>query len=328
MRYIIKRLLMVIPIMISVVVIVFTLTYIAPGDPVSIALGEGYTQEQYDAMAAYMGLDKSFIEQLISYFVNLFTKFSFGKSYFSVVPIEEELASRFPVTAMLGLSGIALTVLIGIPLGVFSAIKQYSVLDYTLTTIALIMAAIPGFVLAILSIVLFGVKLRWLPFSGLDTPKHWILPIATSAFPGIASMMRMTRTTMLEVIRQDYITTARSKGLKENIIIVKHALKNCMIPLITVIGGSVAMVMTGSIISENIFSIRGIGTYMYSGISSRDYPVVMAGVLVTSFIVCVVNILVDVLYAFVDPRIKTIYGTRKMRRKKPAVTPEAESEVV
>ena len=327
MRYIIKRLLMVIPIMVGVVVIVFTLTYLAPGDPVQIALGEGYTQEQYDQQAAYMGLDKPFIEQLISYFVNLITKGSLGKSYFSVIPIETELATRFPVSAALGLSGIALTVLIGIPLGVFSAIKQYSVLDYTLTTIALIMAAIPGFVLAIFCLVLFSVKLRWLPVGGLETPKSWILPIATSAFPGIAGMMRMTRTTMLEVIRQDYITTARSKGLKENVIIFKHALKNCMIPLITVIGGSVAMVLSGSIISENIFSIRGIGTYMYGGITARDYPVVMAGVLVTAFIVCVVNILVDILYAFVDPRIKSIYGTRRVKKKKPVVAPGAKSEV-
>lgn len=314
--------------MLGVVIIVFSLSFLAPGDPVSTALGEGYTQEQYDAQAAYMGLDKSYIEQLVSYLVNLVTKFDLGKSYFSIIPIETELAARFPVSAMLGLFGIALTVLIGIPLGIFSAIKQYSVLDYGLTAIAMIMAAIPGFVLSILCVVLFGVQLRWLPLVGLDTPKHWILPVATSAFPGIAGMMRMTRTTMLEVIRQDYISTARSKGLKENVIIVKHALKNCLIPLVTIIGGSVAMVLSGSIIVENIFSIRGIGTYMYSGISSSDYPVVMAGVLVISFVVCIVNLLVDILYAFIDPRIKTIYGTRMTKRKKPAVLPGAASEVV
>lgn len=328
MLYIIKRLIMVIPIMLGVVVIVFSLTYFAPGDPVSIALGEGYTQEEYDAQAAFMGLDKSYIEQLASYLVNLITKLDLGKSYFSNIPIETELMSRFPVSAMLGLFGIALTVLIGIPLGIFSAIKQYTVLDYGLTALALVMAAIPGFVLAILCVVLFGVQLQWLPIMGLDTPRHWILPVVTSAFPGIAAMMRMTRTTMLEVIRQDYITTARSKGLKENIIIVKHALKNCLIPLVTIIGGSVAMVLAGSIIVENIFSIRGIGTYMYSGISSRDYPVVMAGVLVMAFVVCIINLLVDILYAFVDPRIKNIYGIRRIKRKKPAVMPGAESEVV
>lgn len=328
MLYIIKRLIMVIPIMLGVVVIVFTLTFLAPGDPVSIALGEGYTQEEYDAQAAYMGLDKSYIEQLGAYLVNLVTKFDLGKSYFSNIPIGTELMARFPVSALLGLLGITLTVLIGIPLGIFSAIKQYTVLDYGLTALALIMAAIPGFVLAILCVVLFGVQLRWLPIMGLDTPRHWILPVATSAFPGIAAMMRMTRTTMLEVIRQDYITTARSKGLKENIIIIKHALKNCLIPLITIIGGSAATVLAGSIIVENIFSIRGIGTYMYSGISSRDYPVVMAGVLVMAFVVCIVNLLVDILYAFVDPRIKIIYGTRRIRRKKHAALPGAESEVV
>jgi peptide/nickel transport system permease protein len=188
------------------------------------------------------------------------------------------------------------------------------------------MAAVPGFVLAILCLVYFGVQLKWFPISGLDSFKSWILPVCTNAFPGIASTMRMTRTTMLEVIRQDYIVTARSKGLKEKAIIFKHALRNCLIPLVTVIGGSVAMVLSGSIIVENIFSIRGLGTYLYGGLVSRDYPIITGCVLLTAFMVCVINLIVDILYGFIDPRIKAQYSSSK---KKAAVLNDApESEEV
>jgi peptide/nickel transport system permease protein len=195
-----------------------------------------------------------------------------------------------------------------------SALKQYSILDTTLTAIALIGAAIPSFILALLCLVLFGVTLRWLPISGLSTWKSWILPVGTSAFGGVTVFLRMSRTTMLEVIRQDYIRTARAKGQKESVVIRKHALKNCLIPLTTVLGGFLATLFSGSIIVETIFSVTGMGTYLLSGINARDYPVINGTVFIVSLLICAINLIVDIAYAFIDPRIRSQYMSKKKKQ--------------
>lgn len=323
-KYVIKRILWMIPVMLGVLIIVFTITYLTPGDPVITILGSGYTPEKYAVKAAEMGLDKGYFGQLLTYIWNIVTKLDFGKSFYSNLPVANEFAHRFPTTAALGLSGIVIMIIFGLPFGIISAVKQYSVLDYVLTVVALILAAMPGFVLAILGLVLFGVKLRWLPISGLGNWKAWILPLATNAMPCIAILMRQTRTNMLEVIRQDYIRTARSKGLAEGVILRKHALKNCLIPIVTVIGSTTAMVLSGSIITENIFNIKGMGTYLYSGILARDYPIINGCVLLIAFIVCCVNLFVDIAYAFIDPRIYAQYANSTKKRKK---LPKAAKEV-
>ncbi|NLV51125.1 MAG: ABC transporter permease [Clostridiales bacterium] len=310
-RYIIMRLLWVIPVMLGVLVIVFTITYYTPGDPVMAKLGADYDQEQYDALAAQMGLDKGFFGQLVSYIWNLVTKLDFGKSYITNLAIKDEITARMPVSFGISMTAFIIGLAIGIPLGILSAVKQYSVIDITLTASALFLAAIPGFVLALLCLLLFGVTLRWLPVSGLTSFKHLILPVGTSVMGGIAAMMRMTRTTMLEVIRQDYIRTARAKGLREGVILRRHALKNCMIPLVTVIGGAMAMTIMGSVIVETLFGIPGMGLYMTSAINSRDYSVVNAIVLIIALVICLLNLLVDIAYAFIDPRIKSFYVSPK-----------------
>ena len=304
-----------IPVMLGVLIIVFTISYLTPGDPVITILGSGYTPEKYAAKAAELNLDKGYLGQLGSYIWGIVSRFDFGKSFYSNLSISAEFGRRFPITAALGILGVLIMVVLGLPLGILSAVKQYSALDYTFTVIALILAAMPGFVLAILGLVLFGVKLRWLPITGLDTPKSWILPLATNAMPCVAMLMRQTRTNMLEVIRQDYIRTARSKGLKEGEIIRKHALKNCLIPVLTVVGGNLAMQMGGAIIVETIYNVKGMGMYMMNAINSRDYPIVLAMVLLTSFIVCAMNLIVDIAYALVDPRIKAQYASPKRKAK-------------
>ena len=324
-RYILKRILWMIPVMLGVLIIVFTISYLTPGDPVITILGSGYTPEKYAAKAAELNLDKGYLGQLGSYIWGIVSRFDFGKSFYSNLSISAEFGRRFPITAALGILGVLIMVVLGLPLGSLSAVKQYSALDYTFTVIALILAAMPGFVLAILGLVLFGVKLRWLPITGLDTPKSWILPLATNAMPCVAMLMRQTRTNMLEVIRQDYIRAARSKGLSERTILWKHALKNCLIPIITVTGGMVAMVMAGSIITENIFNIKGMGTYMYGAIMQRDYPIVNGCVLLIAFIVCCVNLIVDICYALIDPRIRARYASTG-RKKKRAARKEAEQD--
>jgi peptide/nickel transport system permease protein len=274
-------------------------------------LGPGYTPERYAQKAAELGLDQGYFVRLGKYIWNAFTRFDLGKSFLSNLSISKEIAARFPVTLGIGLLTIALMVAAGMPLGIFSAIRQYGAVDAALTVAALVMNAIPAFVFALLALILFGVALRWLPTNGLDSWKSWILPVVTSALPGIAVVMRMSRTTMLEVIRQDYIRTARSKGLKESAIIRKHALKNCLIPLITVTGGFMTSVLAGSIIVETIFGISGLGMYLMGGIIGRDYPVINGAVLLISLIVCVLNLIVDLLYAMIDPRIKAQYSARR-----------------
>jgi peptide/nickel transport system permease protein len=303
--------------MIGVITVVFTITYFTPGDPVATILGVEYTQEAYDMKAAELGLDQPFIVQLGTYIWNLFTKQDLGKSFQTSFPISESLASRIPITMRLSLMGILLMVAVGLPLGIMSALKQYSALDVSLTSLSLIMAAIPNFVLALICLMIFGIQLRWFPITGLESWKSWILPLFSAAGGGIAVYTRMTRTTMLEVIRQDYIRTARAKGQVESVIVVRHALRNCMIPLATVIGAQVAHIFSGSVIIETIFAIPGMGTFMLGGIHGRDYPIVNGVVVVVSLLVCIVNLLVDIAYAFIDPRIRSQFVSSK---KKIAIT--------
>lgn len=305
-----------IPVMLGVVIIVFTISYFTPGDPVLAIVGITATPEQYANKAAELGLDKGYFGQLSSYIWGIISKFDFGRSFQSNLRVVDEFGLRFPVTLRLGLSSVAVAVLIGLPLGVLSAIRQYKPVDFVCTICALIFAAIPGFVLSLVSLLFFGVKLRWLPVGGIDGFKSWILPVLTSALPGVALMLRQTRTNMLEVIRQDYIRTARAKGLSERVIRQKHALKNCLIPILTVIGGNVAFVLSGALITENVFNIRGLGSYLYTGIMSRDYPIINGCVLLIAFIVCICNLLVDISYAFVDPRIRSQYAAGKKKAKK------------
>jgi len=310
--------------MLGVLIVVFTITYLTPGDPVKTILGTGYTPEKYAVKARDLGLDKGYFGQLGSYIWNLLTHLSMGKSFMSSIPVTTELAHRIPVTFKIALLSIVVIVITGLPLGILSATRQYSLLDTGLTSFALIMCAIPAFVLALLALVLFGVKLKWLPISGLATWKAWILPVATNSLGGTAVIMRMTRTTMLEVIRQDYIRTARAKGLKEGAIVRRHALKNCMIPVTTVAGSFLAFLMSGAIIVETIFSIPGLGMYLMTGITQRDYPVINGTVILIAFIICAMNLIIDVIYAFIDPRIKSQYVSPKRGAKAVAKLNKAE----
>lgn len=324
-KYVLKRILWMIPVMLGVVVIVFTISHFTPGDPVQNIVGLTATPEQYARKAAELGLDKGYFGQLFSYIWGIITKFDFGKSYLSNLKIADELVKRFSITARLGLSSVAVSVLLGLPLGILSAIRQYKPIDFICTISALIFAAIPGFVLSLISMLFFGVKLQWLPIGGIDGFKSWILPVLTSALPGVALIFRQTRANMLEVIRQDYIRTARAKGLSERVIRRKHALNNCMIPIVTVIGGTVAFVLAGALITENVFNIRGLGSYLYTGILSRDYPIINGCVLLIAFIVCICNLLVDVSYTFIDPRIHAQYTSGKKTKK--SAKPDKEESV-
>ena len=248
---------------------------------------------------------------------------SLGTSYVSKREVMSEILARFPTTIILALCGILVTVLIGVPTGIIAAVKQNSVADRVATVVGLFGVSMPAFWLGLLLSQLFALKLRWLPATGFYGPKYWILPAITVGLNTSATVMRMTRSTMLEVIRQDYIRTARAKGVKERTVVMTHALKNCLIPLITVIGLQVGAQLGGAMVTETIFSIPGLGKFLVDSITSRDYPVIQGGVLFTAVVFCVVNLLVDILYAYADPRIKTQYAKAKSGGRKPAAAKEA-----
>lgn len=304
LRYTIRRTLLLIPIALSVMFILFTLLWFTPGDPAVIALGEEATQESIAAFRAEYGLDQPFLVQFGNYVKGVVLHGDIGYSYNMRAPVSEELFPRVPVTMKLAFWAVFVSTVFGIPLGVICAIRQYSVLDSIVTVITLLGISTPTFWTGLLFILAFSVHLGWLPSMGFDTVGEMVLPILTLSGTSMAIIARMTRSSMLEVIKADYIRTARSKGQKESVIIYRHALPNALIPVLTIVGIQFGTLLGGSIVTEAVFSISGIGRLMIEAIKMRDYPIIQGGVLFISMAFCLVNLAVDVLYAFVDPRIR------------------------
>lgn len=313
-RYIFKRVLMMIPVMLGVILISFVMNRISPGDPARSIAGENASKEAVEELREKMGLNDPWYEQLWNYVKGVVTRFDLGTSYQTKRPVIEELMDRFPTTAKLAFLSIAVSSLVGISLGIISAIKQNTFFDHFCSISALIGVSMPAFWAGLMLILLFAVKLRWLPASGVEGGDSWIMPTFMCSIVCMATITRMTRSSMLEVIRQDYITTARAKGLSEWIVVIKHALKNALIPIITVLGIQLGMLLGGAVLTETVFSVPGIGKYMVDSIKFRDYPVVQGGVLLLALVFSVVNLLVDILYAYVDPRVKSMYDRGKKRK--------------
>ena len=317
LKYILKRLLIMIPTILGVLLIIFTINYFTPGDPAMSALGKNYTEEAYIAKRIAMGLDQPFLVRYLLYIKNIVLHFDLGTSYNTLRPVRTMIAEGMVPTLKIGALSTLVTVIVGVFVGVISAVKQYSVLDYVSTSLAIFLAAMPGFWLALMCMMFFCIKLHWLPASGLNGWKSYILPVLCNALSPIAIVLRMTRTSMLDVISADYVRTARSKGLSERTVILRHALRNALIPVITVIGMQLSMVVAGSVVIESIFSISGIGMCMLTGINNSDYPVIQGSVFVLSLFVCVINLLTDLAYAAVDPRIRSQFsGGAKSKKKK------------
>jgi len=305
-KYVLKRLLLLIPVMIGVTFIVFGIMHLTPGSPAKIKLGEMAKPEQIEALEKEMGLDKPFIVQYVRYMKGAI-KGDFGRSYLSNRPVFNEVLQRFPATLKLAIASMVIAVVIGIPVGIISATKQYSALDSITMVLALIGVSMPVFWLGLMLILLFSVTLGWLPSSGASTFQHLILPSITLGLSSTAIITRMTRSSMLEVIRQDYIRTARAKGVSERVVINKHALRNALIPVITVIGLQFGSLLGGAVLTESVFSWPGVGKLMIDAIKKQDRPVVLACIIFISITFSVVNLAVDILYAFIDPRIKSQY---------------------
>lgn len=306
-QYIVKRILWLFPILLGVSFIVFTIMYLSPGDPVTMVLGEGATPQQYEAMRVQMGLDRSFIEQFFHYIKNVVVEFDLGRSYVSGRVVMDEILVRLPNTIKLSVWSVLFASLIGIPLGVISASRPYSKVDNFVMFLSLVGVSMPTFWQALLLIILFTSTLGWLPASGYDTWQQMIMPVFALASSSIGTIARITRSSMMDVLDQDYIRTAKAKGVNGSKVTFHHALRNALIPVVTVIGLQFGALLGGAVLTETVFSINGIGTLMVNAIRTRDTMIVQGGVLFIAFIFTMVNLCVDILYAYIDPRIKTSY---------------------
>ena len=305
-KYILRRLLLMLPVMLGVMFIIFTLLYITPGCPATMLLGEAARPQDVAALRAEMGLDDPFLVQFGA-FVGRVIRLDLGTSFQTRRPVFSEIADRFPNTLLLAALTVIVSVIVGIPLGILCATKQYSIFDNIATVLGLVALSIPNFWLGLMLILVFSVALGILPATGFTSPRHWVLPSLTIGLSSAGTIMRFTRSSMLEVVRQDYIRTARAKGQKERAVIIGHALKNALIPVITVVGLSFGAMLGGAILTETVFSIPGVGNFMVISIRARDYPIVQGGVLIMAILFSFVNLFVDILYAYVDPRIRSQY---------------------
>ena len=306
-----------IPILISVAVLIFVLMYFVPGDPVKIALGDSATEAQIEEARERFGLNRPFMVRMGEYLYHLFFKFSFGTSYLYGTDVGAALLERFPRTLRLALMCIGFSVVFGIPIGIRCAMKANKTEDRVWMFITLLLNSMPSFWLALLLVLFFSLRLSWFPSTGSQTLKHYILPMLANSLGSLAGIARQTRSSMLEVIRADYVVTARSKGLTENKVIWGHALPNALIPIVTVCGSRFGFLLGGTTITEQVYTIPGIGLYMLNGINQRDYNVVQGSIIYIAFMFAAMMLVTDLVYAFVDPRIKAQYVGQR-RRKQPA----------
>ena len=307
-RYIIKRLLLIIPILIGVSFIVYGILSMTPGDPGTSILGSSATQEQIDALNHDLGYDRPFVVRYVDYMYKLIFRMDMGESYRSGTAVWDDIMKKAAVSIRIAVNGMLCATIIGIPLGILSAVKQYSFLDFSTTTLSMILAAIPSFWLGMLLMYCFALKLGWFPSSGIDTWRHYILPMFAIGLPYAAYELRFTRSTMLEAIRQDYVRPCRAKGGEERVVIWKHALKNALLPVITVTGNNFGGLLGGAMITETVYSIPGLGIMLVNAIKTKDIPVAMGTTLFLAGFFCLIMVVVDLLYALVDPRIKAKYS--------------------
>lgn len=315
-KYILKRLLWMIPIVLGVSILVFAMMSACPGDPAQIILGATATEADLAAKRVELGLTQPFLVRLGNYLSQVFLHGDLGQSWSSKVDIMSQIVERLPRTLTLALTTLFISFGIGIPLGIMAATHQNRWQDSVSMVFALIGVSIPNFWLALMLILFFAVRLGWLPAMGIDNGLvSYILPALSGCMTTLATCARQTRSSMLDVIRADYITTARSKGVKEKDVIWKHALKNALIPIITMLGSSFGVLLGGMIIIETIYSIPGMGQLIIGAVNNRDYPVVQGGTIFLAIAFSIIMLLVDLLYAAVDPRIKAQYASAKKPKK-------------
>jgi len=302
-QYVVKRLLSTIPVLLGISLLLFFMLRMLPGDPAQVLAGEMATPEEVEIMRHQLGLDRP-IHVQYAFFLSRLARFDLGRSARTRNPVAEEVWARLPNTVLLAMVAITLACLFGIPAGIISAVRPYTWADYMVTSTALFGISMPVFWLGLMLVVVFSLILGWLPAGGTGSWKHTILPSLTLAAFVVAFIARMTRASLMEVLSQDYTTTARSKGLKEQVVIIKHALKNALIPIITVVGLQFGLLLGGAVLTETVFAWPGVGRLIVDSILARDYPVIQGTILVFGLLYILVNLVVDLVYAWVDPRIR------------------------
>lgn len=314
LRYTIKRILWIIPIMLAAAFLVFGLLSLTPGDPARIHTGMEASEEDLDRFREQHGLDKSFMGQYFTYIKNVFTKGDMGNSYKSGSPIADRIVQTFPVTFKLALMSLAIMLIIGIPLGIISALKQYSVIDNFVSFFGMIGVSMPNFWLALQLILLFSLRLGWLPASGSGSMRYFILPSITLGVAGTARIMRITRSAILEIYRQDYIKTARAKGQKESIVIWRHMLKNSSLTIITAVSTQFIASLANSTVIETVYSMPGLSKFLIDSITTIDNNAVLGAILVLAGASAIINLITDLILAMIDPRIKSQFGENKITK--------------
>jgi ABC-type dipeptide/oligopeptide/nickel transport system permease component len=309
-KYILRRCLWMVVTLLATAFIIFTILYFTPGDPARV-MAPGVSEADIQVLRHQMGLDRPYLVQLGDFLYKSFIKLDFGNSYVYKVPVFQELGNRLPRTLTIGLSAMILNLAFGVSLGIFAGTHEGKWQDSATMAIAMVFISAPDFWVALMMIVLFAAKLGWLPAYGIGGPQYYIMPIICASLGGIAVNARQTRSSILEVFREDFVTTARSKGQAENVVVRKHMLPNALMPIITGIGIGFSRIVSGSAIIENVFSIPGVGLYMLNAINSRDYPAIRGTVLFFAAYTAVVMLLVDLVYSFIDPRIKARYSSRR-----------------
>ena len=317
-RYVFERIAWMVLTTLVVAVLIFSIMYFVPGDPGRLILGTTATEEDVYNYDEQLGLHDPFMVQLGRYMSDTFLHGDLGTSYMFKVPVIQEFVDRLPRTLILGITSMVLSALIGIPIGVLCALRRNSLTDHGLMILAMAGVSVPQFWLALLMVILFSLKLGWLPPYGFGGIQYWIMPLIAGTVGGVAMIARQTRSAVLETIRADFVTTARAKGLPERKVIYKHMLPNAMIPIINLLGGTFAMAIGGTVVIESVFQFPGIGNYMLAGITSRDYPVVRSCILILAVFSTVAMLIVDLVYAYIDPRIKAQYvnaSSKKLKKK-------------
>ncbi|HET8679169.1 MAG TPA: nickel ABC transporter permease [bacterium] len=303
LRYVARRLLHLVPVLLGISFLVFLLVHLVPGDPVRVMLQDVGSAEQVERMRAQLGLDRPIYMQYVS-FVSRAVRGDFGRSIHTRRPVAQEIAFRIPYTVRIAVAAMLVAVVMGVVLGSVAAMHHQSALDYGTMVVALAGVSLPSFWFGLVLILIFSLHLRWLPPAGADSLLHLILPAVTLGSGAAAIIARLTRSSMLEVLRQDYIRTARAKGVADRGLVYRHALKNAMIPVVSIVGLQFAGLLGGAVIVETVFGWPGIGRLAVDAIFNRDIPVIQAVVLVAAVIFVFVNLLVDLLYGLLDPRIR------------------------
>ena len=307
LKYITRRILAMIPVVIGITFIVFMIMKMAPGDPARMILGDNATPEAVEALREEMGLNDNYLVQYGRYMINL-CKGDMGTSYKNNRPVVDEVMTRVPATFKLAFVSASVSILIAIPLGVLAAVKQGTLFDNASMVVSLIGISMPAFWLALMLMLKFSLQLKWFPVQGAnDGWRSYVLPAIAIGFMNMAAIARTTRSSMLETIRQDYIRTARSKGISEQEVISHHAFRNALIPTVTIVGVQLGGLLGGAVLTETVFAWPGLGRLMVEAVNARDVPTVLGCIVILSIGFSIVNLVVDLLYGLIDPRVRTMY---------------------